>query len=117
MGTLAQISAQPSGVLTALEIEKVREIVTGGRLSIARQSIEDAVNDLTAAERQATRQDIEDWDELGFGTEKIRPVSSDGLDYDAERDRAVIRRRLIIRLGYDPVILGGSGLWGVARRG
>lgn len=117
MGTLAQIDEQPSGPFTALEVEKVREILTGGRLSIARESVEDALDDLTAVERQATRQDIADWDDLGFGTEKIRPAGNDGLDYDVERDRELVRRRLIIRLGYDPAMLSGGGLWGVARRG
>ena len=116
MATLEAIESKSSAPLTQLELEKVREIVTGGRLFIAADSIANAVNDLTPEQRQATRADIEEWDALGFGTEKIRPTGGDGLDYDVERDRAVVRRRLIIRLGYNPAALMG-GPWGVARRG
>lgn len=117
MASLETISEQSAAPFTALEVEKVREIVTGGRLMISLESIQDALEDLTAAERQATRADIAEWDELGSGTEKIRPTGSDGLDYDVERDRAFVRRRLITRLGYDPARLGASGFFGVAMRG
>ena len=116
MATLEAIESKSSAPLTQLELEKVREIVTGGRLFISIDSIVDAVDDLTPVQRQATRADIEEWDALGFGTEKIRPTGGDGLDYDVERDRAVVRRRLIIRLGYNPAALMGDS-WGVARRG
>jgi len=116
MATLETIESKSSAALTQLELEKVREIVTGGRLFLAADSIANAVNDLTPEQRQATRADIEEWDALGFGTEKIRPTGGDGLDYDVERDRAVVRRRLIVRLGYNPAALMG-GSWGIARRG
>lgn len=109
VATLSQIESYPQTPLTPAEREKVREILTypGGYLT--RSWVERALDELVGVELSAVRADIDEWDALGFTTEKIRPTSGDGLDYDLERDKSVVRRRLASRLGMTSIALGGLG--------
>lgn len=100
MGTSAEIAEQLTSAFTDLEKERIREILSDGRIYFTASSVNILIGDLTGVQIQATRQDIADWDALGQGTEAVRG-GKDGIDYSAPRDRSVVRNRLARRLGAD----------------
>jgi hypothetical protein len=101
------ISSYSNAVLTALEIERVREIVGFEALS----TVTSLVADLTAEQRQATRFDIDQWiNRVGEGTDRVQGGST-GADVSRERDRAAIRARLARRLGLEVGTVATTGLF------
>jgi hypothetical protein len=101
------ISSYSSAALTALEIERVREIVGFEALS----TVTSLVADLTAEQRQATRFDIDQWiNRVGEGTDRVQGGSS-GANVSRERDRTAIRARLAGRLGLEVGAVVTTGLF------
>ncbi|MFN7949440.1 MAG: hypothetical protein U0Z53_29055 [Blastocatellia bacterium] len=105
MPTLAEIQAQSSAAFSALEQQYIADVCLETVASIAT-----SLDGVTAEARQAIRADLAAYGAIGDGTEKLRG-GSDGIDFDADRDREGIRRRIRRRLGLSPVkVDAGSGL-------
>jgi hypothetical protein len=91
------INDYSSAVFTALELERVREIVAADSIA----TIQSVATELTAEQRRATRYDINLWyRKVGEGTISIHG-GTDGIDYSRERDRNAIRQRVALRFGLD----------------
>ena len=87
-------------VFTPLELERIRDIV----LADSVLTIETIADELTDAQRQATRYDIDLWfNDIGEGTLSVRGE----IDYSQSRDRSGIRRRVALRFGLDIPFTGG----------
>jgi hypothetical protein len=97
------IKAYPDAVFTALELERIRDIVGADSIT----TIQSLAIELTAEQRRATRYDIAVWvNEIGEGTISIKG-GSDGIDYSTSRDRNEIRIRVAQRFGFDVPSTGG----------
>lgn len=97
------ISTYSDAAFTALELERIRDIV----LADSVEMIEGVVDEITADQRKATRYDIDQWiNRVGEGTVGVRG-GGDGVDYSKVRDRNDIRRRVALRFGLDVPISSG----------
>lgn len=80
--------------LSASEIDRVREIVQTEALS----TVTTLCGNLSASQLQHTRYDLDQFfNQVGEGTVRMKG-GSDGVDFDATRDRNVIRNRVRARL-------------------
>jgi len=88
---------------TDVELERIRDIVAADAIS----TITSVVDELTPAQRRATRYDIDLWiNEVGEGTLAVKG-GADGIDLSTVRDRNDIRRRVALRFGLSvPVTTG-----------
>lgn len=97
------ITGYSDATFTALEVERIRDILALDALP----TLETPISELTADQRKATRYDIDLWiNDVGEGTVAVRGAS-DGVDFSTTRDRNDIRRRVALRLGFDPPVSGG----------
>lgn len=109
MPTLAQISAKSSAVLTALETDKIREIagLSAVLINSGETPINLFVNQLTPERRQVLRAEIDAWDAVVDSYVKLAG-GQDGVDFNQERARMAIRKRVLDTLGIDASRAGDS---------
>jgi hypothetical protein len=97
------VSTYSDAAFTALEKERVREILGLEALT----SLDTPISELTADQRKATRYDIDRWiNSIGEGTVAVKGAS-DGVDFSKDRDRNAIRRRVARRFGFSVPDTGG----------
>jgi len=97
------VSTYSDAVFTALEKERIRDILQLDALS----TLDTPISELTADQRKATRYDIDLWiNDVGEGTVAVRGAS-DGVDFSTTRDRNAIRNRMALRLGFSVPSTGG----------
>jgi hypothetical protein len=90
------VSTYSDAVFTALEKERIREILGLEALT----SLDTPISELTADQRKATRYDIDRWiNSVGEGTVAVKGAS-DGVDFSKVRDRSQIQRRMALRFGF-----------------
>ena len=92
------IDIQDTGALTALEVERVREIC-GLKTYTEAESLTGVLNQV---QRQATRADIATFDAIRDGTVAL-DGGRDGVNYSQQRDKEEVRQRLRLRLGLDAI--------------
>lgn len=97
------IAGYSDAAFTALEKERIRDILALDALS----TLDAPLSEATAEQRKATRYDIDLWiNDVGEGTVAVKGAS-DGVDFSTTRDRNDIRRRVALRFGFDPPMSGG----------
>jgi len=90
-------------VFTDVELERIRDIVVVDAIS----TITNVADELTPAQRRATRYDIDLYiNEVGEGTLAVKG-GADGIDLNTVRDRNDIRRRVALRFGLPIPVTGG----------
>jgi hypothetical protein len=97
------VSTYSDAAFTALEKERIREILGLEALS----TLDTPISELTADQRKATRYDIDQWiNEIGEGTVSVHGASN-GTDFSTTRDRNAIRQRVARRFGFSVPATGG----------
>lgn len=115
MATLDEIADKDDAELTALERDKLREILefdsTPGTSNY--DDLEAKCDALAGPLNQRARAYIDDWDLISLG-DVVLDGGADALKYSAEKHEMQVRNRIRLLLGYDK--LGASSSTGGVHR-